>query len=76
MLCVCLALIFQCSSHTAPELRQLVRLVKCCVPIANIMSAASWVADSTFHKFYKRDIGQVQDKGDVFGQAILLDATH
>ena len=49
---------------------------KCCVPIANIMSAASWVADSTFHKFYKRDTGQVQDKGDVFGQAILLDATH
>ena len=49
---------------------------KCCVPVANIMSAASWVADSTFHKFYKRDTGQVQDKGDVFGQAILSDATH
>ena len=49
---------------------------QCSVPITYIMSAASWVADSTFHKFYKKNIGQVQDKGDIFGHAISFDATR
>ena len=49
---------------------------KCSVPISHIMSAASWPSDSTFHKFYKREVGQLQDSADTFGQAILLDATN
>ena len=49
---------------------------KCSVPISHIMSAASWASDSTFHKFYKREVGQLQDSADTFGQAILLDATN
>ena len=48
---------------------------KCCVPIAHIMPAASWTSDSTFHKFYKKEIDQDGDVADTFGQAILLDAT-
>ena len=44
---------------------------KCSVPISHIMSAASWASDSTFHKFYKREIGQLQDNADTFGQAII-----
>ena len=49
---------------------------KCSVPISHIMSAASWASDSTFHKFYKREVGQLQDSAHTFGQAILLDATN
>ncbi len=48
---------------------------QCSVPISQIMSAASWASDSTFHKFYKKEIDQANDMTDTFGQAILLDAT-
>ena len=34
---------------------------QCSVPISQIMSAASWASDSTFHKFYKKEIDQAND---------------